>query len=294
MASLFIEGQDGKPINISLLQTVYIDEEDSTKVILRFINGECTFEKYDSEEEAINRLSTIKDELTSSGGGGGTPKLQTKTISIPSNGDYSVTYDDNYDGLESVGISVNVTGVNGYTVDFSEGIGYSFVPDDKVTAYNYAKNIKANWDSSITNMYNAYQSDTNLVYFPLVDTSNVFQMSRCFRYCSNLEIVPRLNTSNCEYSNYAFEGCTNLKTIPLLDFPKAISFGNVFKNCSSLTDESLNNILAMCPNMTAFMNAQPAKSWTLKAIGISSAQVARCQNLNNWNNFINAGWTSGY
>ena len=233
--------------------------------------------------------------VTVEAGGGSTPVLEQKSISITSNGSYSVTYDDeNYDGLDDVAITVNVTGVNDYIVDFSTGIGYNFVPDDKVTGYNYAKTIKANWDNSVTTMLQMYQGNTNLVFFPLVDTSNVTNISRAFYNCSNLEVVPLLDTSNCVGCNYTFNGCTNLKTVPQFDFSKTTAFSNTFKSCSSLTDESLNNILAICINATAFMQNQPQSNWTLKIIGLSSSQATRCQSLSNWNNFVAAGWTSGY
>ena len=43
-----------------------------------------------------------------------------------------------------------------------------------------------------------------------------------------------------------FNGCTNLTSIPSLDTSSANSMRDMFNGCTSLSDESLNNILTMC------------------------------------------------
>lgn len=35
-------------------------------------------------------------------------------------------------------------------------------------------------------------------------------------------------------------------------------------------------------------------SKTLKALNLTSSQATRCQSLSNYQDFINAGWTTGY
>jgi hypothetical protein len=85
-----------------------------------------------------------------------------------------------------------------------------------------------------------------------------------------------------------------LKTIPQFDLSLSNAFTNIFYNCPSLTDESLNNILAICTNATTFIQSQPARNLTLKVIGLSSSQAERCQSLSNYSAFINAGWSTGY
>lgn len=61
--SLFIERLDHGLVNISLLQTVYIDTEDDTKVVLLFINGEKYVEDLVTSEAAQTRYETLKTLL---------------------------------------------------------------------------------------------------------------------------------------------------------------------------------------------------------------------------------------
>lgn len=63
----------------------------------------------------------------------------------------------------------------------------------------------------------------------------------------------------------------------------------MFSRCSSLSNESLNNILEMCINATSYTGTK-----TLKQIGLTSSQATTCQSLSNWNDFVTAGWTTGY
>lgn len=60
---LFIERLDGKPVNVSLLQTIYINPEDKTNLIWYFRNGEIYEEDLATEQEAENRYKDIKGLL---------------------------------------------------------------------------------------------------------------------------------------------------------------------------------------------------------------------------------------
>ena len=64
---------------------------------------------------------------------------------------------------------------------------------------------------------------------------------------------------------------------------------STFTACSSLTNESLNNILQMCVNAINYPGVK-----TLKRLGLSSEQATVCQGLSNYQAFLNAGWTTGY
>ena len=61
--TLFIERLDGKLVNISLIQTVYIDPEDNTDVIWFMRNGEKYVEDLATNEEATKRYNDIKGML---------------------------------------------------------------------------------------------------------------------------------------------------------------------------------------------------------------------------------------
>lgn len=167
--------------------------------------------------------------------------------------------------------------------------------------------------SSTTKTIGMFKDCSNLVTIPLIDTSNVTDTSVMFQNCSNLINVPLLDISKAVEVTSMFYNCTKLETIPLLDTSNATNLINMFGNCSSLTeipqlniskatkidrivsgctnlsDESLNNILAMCTNAT---NVTSNK--TLKNIGLTSDQATKCTTLSNYFAFTSAGWTTGY
>ena len=143
--------------------------------------------------------------------------------------------------------------------------------------------------SKVTYMSGMFRDCANLTTVPLLDTSKVTQMSGMFENCTNLTTIPQLNTSNVINMRNMFNACTNLTTIPLLDTSKVTYMSDMFYNCTSLSDESLNNILAMCKNATSYSNTK-----TLAYIGLTSEQATKCTTLSNYQAFLDAGWTTGY
>ena len=137
-------------------------------------------------------------------------------------------------------------------LDFSS-IGY----DDKLSKeindeYNadiaYSKQLLDEWDSSSTSAYRLYYNNTNLIYAPNIDTSNVTTMQQMFYGCSSLTAIPLLDTSKVTNMQYMFYSCNSLTTIPLLDTSKVTNMYYAFENCSSLTTIPLlntSNVTAM-------------------------------------------------
>ena len=165
--------------------------------------------------------------------------------------------------------------------------------------------------SSVTNMDNMFEVCENLINIPLLDTSNVTSMSHMFYNCTNLTSIPQLNTSSVTNMQGMVSGCTLLTSIPLLDTNSVTSMYGMFYNCTNLTsipqlntssvtimqgmfynctslsNESLNNILYMCVH-----SATTTK--TLKYIGLTQEQANICTTLSNYQDFVDAGWTTGY
>lgn len=168
-------------------------------------------------------------------------------------------------------------------------LGYENTPESIIDGYNYALNIKNNWDSSVTSF--SYEGDNNLVYFPLVDTSNVTSMISTFSRIPTLAYIPELDTSNVISMIQTFYGSSGLKYIPLLNTSKVTTFTDVFSNNPNLNDESLDNILQMCINATSYNGTK-----TLSQIGLNryNYPASRIQALPHYEDFINAGWTIGY
>ena len=167
-------------------------------------------------------------------------KLQEKAIDITVNGSTVISPDSNYDALSGVTVNVNVPSSGGGESSgvFDLGsIGYSEsdVPDSWREGLEYAEEIKENWDSSKTSMMEKYKEDTNLIFFPKVDTSKVSDMEKCFYNCFFLTTIPLLDTSNVWYMSYCFYGCSKLTTIPELNTIQVTNMSYCFYGCSSLT-----------------------------------------------------------
>lgn len=222
------------------------------------------------------------------------------------NAEYQEANDDLDDILEGS------TPTKIYPPDWSE-IGYEDTPDSVLDSFNYSKNIKDNWNSEITSMNSTYSGNTDIVYMPLVDTSNVNKMNYTFMNCTLLSYVALLDTSrvtemqrlfyncgglisfpsfdlkNVMNINSICNGCNNLKNVPILNFEKVTNMSNAFSYCYNLTNDSLNNIMASCLTAISYTGTK-----TLKQLGLSSAQATTCQSLSNYQAFLDAGWTTGY
>ncbi len=236
-------------------------------------------------------------------------KIANITTGHLDNTEYEEANDDLDDILEGT------TPMTIYPPDWSE-IGYENTPASIIEAFNYAKEIQEDWDSSETNLSNKFSNNINLMYMPLVDTSNVLNMRYMFSGCAILQCVPLFDTSEVTNMYGMFSGCTILKNVPLFDTSEVTTMRNMFNNCSSLisvpqfntdsmntstsfggmfsycnnlSNESLNNILAMCINATSYTGTK-----TLAYLGLSSTQATICQGLSNYQAFLNAGWTTGY
>lgn len=146
--------------------------------------------------------------------------------------------------------------------------------------------------SNVTNMASMFCCCHSLAEIPLLNTSNVTDMGDMFSWCKSLTEIPLLNTSNVTDMELMFRYCSNLKEVPLLNTSKVTEMQFMFSNCSSLSNESLNNILAMCTNATAYI--EQGTNMTLNYIGITEEQATICTGLSNYQAFLDAGWKTGY
>jgi hypothetical protein len=191
-----------------------------------------------------------------------------------------------------LGITGTYEGEGGTTVpDWSE-IGYSSVPSSLLDMFAYSKNIYDNWDSTQTNLGDKYSGNEEIRYMPLVDTSRATKTGNMFRGAINLIEVPELNLSKVTTAYQMFYNARGLIKVSYLNLSRVTNMQDMFAYCNALNNESLNNILAMCANATAYI--QQGTNMTLRYIGLSSIQASNCQRLSNWDAFVAAGWTTGY
>ena len=172
--------------------------------------------------------------------------------------------------------------------------------------------------SSATSLGNMFYYCSNIKKVTLKNTENVTTCATMFQNCTSLEEVdvgamsskltnaggmfnscyklktaPFFDTSGITGGNAGnmFRTCSALENVPIFNFSSVTNLNGIFGSCLKLTDESLNNILASCISATKITSASFK---TLKQIGLSSTQAETCQTLSNWNDFVSAGWTSGY
>lgn len=76
----------------------------------------------------------------------------------------------------------------------------------------YAKKIQSEWNpQDMESMYERFKEDANLVIFPDVDFSKVWDTGNMFYGCTNLEFAPNINLSSCTGTSAMFDHCTSLK-----------------------------------------------------------------------------------
>ena len=116
--------------------------------------------------------------------------------------------------------------------------------------------------------------------------SSVVVGTEAFKNCSSLVTAPTItNFGSITAMNGFFNGCTLLENIPVYDTSAITSWNSAFANCTSLTDTSLDNILVMCINATAYNGTKK-----LSTLGISNTYDTRIVSLPHYNDFLTAGW----
>ena len=154
--------------------------------------------------------------------------------------------------------------------------------------------------SLVTNFSYTFRYCRNFVAPRSIDTSSGEIMTQMYFGCDNLVTAPKLDTSNATRMDWFFSNCTNLVNIPLYDTSKVTNLAGFCSSntmylpgCPNLSNESLNNILAMAANCDQ-ANYTTSYDKSLKYLGISEAQATICTGLSNYAAFIAAGWTTGY
>ncbi len=186
-------------------------------------------------------------------------------------------------------------GKNGVeTGTLTQNVSNSFA-DINAEIYNKIQQVYDNMEPRI--LTNDDKTIDKNIYFipikpdgtPLLDTSQVTNMQFMFNGCTNLQTIPLLDTGKVTDMVRMFDGCTNLQTVPELNTSQVTSIAGMFNNCPSLSDDSLNNILAMCTNASSYTFTK-----TLSFVSLSQEQAQRCTTLSNYSAFTAAGWTTGY
>lgn len=207
---------------------------------------------------------------------------------ILNNGVYKAA-DDDLDGYSEVEVATSGVNLNDYinksltdgNANYGSGIASSIlkIPEDMTFANTEAKytfwgcsnltEIPLLDTSNVKNMSSMFSRCSKLTTIPLLNTSKVYSMDSMFSYCSSLISIPLLDTSNVTEMNNMFTYCTSLTSIPLLNTSKARQMQHMFSYCSSLTSipqldtsnvTTFYNTFYSCNNLTdvPLLNASKA------------------------------------
>jgi len=105
--------------------------------------------------------------------------------------------------------------------------------------------IKDNFAAMPIDLNNAWRARTDIVSFPVIDTSNVTEFGQravsntqttgAWEGCANLQTFPVIDTGSGLLFNGTWSGCISLTSFPLLDFTSAIELCWTWLGCTGLT-----------------------------------------------------------
>lgn len=204
------------------------------------------------------------------------------------------------------------------TIDLAFTYTYSYAFENFKALKHAPKIIRASrsiWDNPTTADY-MFSSCEKLEDAQLFDVSEITSAMYMFAKCYALKSLPNFNFNSLQkayymfaYDNnienltnitignsltsasYMFGYCTKLKTIPVLNLTNVTgntSLQSMFKDCPALTNDTLNNILSYLTGAGVTANK------TLKYVGLTEAQAQTCTTLSKYQDFLAAGWTTGY
>ena len=265
------------------------------KISIEAVGDNFTWQTYSANFNVKQSLITSEGEIVPP------LNLQEKTI-IPSAEVQSVEPDAGYNGLSKVIVDK--------IDDKNNVLNYYNLESNMGDIRTYITKIPELNTSNLTNMSEMFQNCTKLTEIPLMDTEHVTNMYSMFSYCYSLKNIPLLDTKNVTNMSEMFKSSgiievpeldtsnvvnvgnmfssSNIVTIPVLNFGNVKTMSHIFDKCSKLSNDSLNNILKICAN------AVNSSTRTLKGIGITSQQANICKTLSNYQEFLDAGWTTGY
>lgn len=128
--------------------------------------------------------------------------------------------------------------------------------------------------SNCTDMSNMFENANNLQTLPLIETSNVLNMSAMLQG-SGIKNLPLINTSNVTNMSYLFASCTGLKTIPLINTSKVTNATRMFsvsgiETIPQIDTSNVETAERMFYNCSSLYSIPPlnAEKMNLKSYGI--------------------------
>lgn len=161
--------------------------------------------------------------------------------------------------------------------DWSE-IGYNAEPSFIEEGFAYAKEIKENWDDSIS----YFKDDLDLIIFPNISFSSKRKADDFFNGCCNLIDVGNLSIELFSSCTKIFYNCHALKKLPLLNMINNTSLWYAFTSCDSLVELHITNSNKVTYYSNAFngdKNLAYINAIDMSSASNSSSMFASCSNL---------------
>lgn len=223
------------------------------------------------------------------GGGGSTPTLQNKSVTITENGTTNVTADSGYDGLSEVEVTTNVSGGGGeeYFLSQIDESGSSIVkhlikniPDFTITT------TSTNPFSAVFDGYYNLLSLPNITWSVRSETNK--PRNNCAylaRDCRSITSIPSTyDFSEVTNAVQMFESCRSLRNITQSDFSKVTDATGLFRSCRSVTSFPDLNLSRATTASAAFkycVGITTAPNITFTKLENVMEMFAECTNLEN-------------
>ena len=210
--------------------------------------------------------------------------------------------DDLVDNLTTKGIE-DLTGEETFTelvpkvLDIPSG-GGKYTPN----AVTFRELTVTNLDYEIANLDTSNMTDMNYMFYSSrvqnldvssFNTNRVTSMALMFSGASSTTInVSGFDMRNVSNIARMFSSCYSLTSIIGLDNFNLSNLDlcqNTFAGCDNLDNNTLNSILKM---LTTAVKVTINKN--LRYLGLSGTQATTCTTLSNYQDFLDAGWTTGY
>jgi hypothetical protein len=168
-------------------------------------------------------------------------------------GEYDVTVTGAFDNIyfNAAGDRLKLIGMDGDGNSVLQTVSFAWRGCSNLTSFplidaSYLEDFTRTWDGC-----------SSLTSFPIIDTSSGLSFANAWLSCSSLTSFPPIDTSSATSFSNTWNGCSSLTSFPLIEIPSCLTFNNAWRNCSNLADFPANffDSLIDAPVPNCFFNS---------------------------------------